>query len=125
MWVKSFQVHSNPSISLKFINLYFPVNVRHKITLFVNLDPDARMRPRPPNFYFPDSSFSGIRRRLLRLAHDLRIYTTPDALYEEILDCFTSFGEERTVSTLRGIPELPWAPFIPDSDAEVKIPNLS
>jgi hypothetical protein len=79
------------------------------------------MRPRPPNFYFPDTSFPGIRRRLLRLANDLSQYVTPDTLYEEILDCFTSFGVERRVSTAREIPEFPWASFIPDADAEVKL----
>jgi hypothetical protein len=77
------------------------------------------MSPRPPNFYFPDSSFVGIRRRLLRLSRDLSRYTDPDALYDEILDCFVSHGVERRSSSSRRISEFPWASFIPDSDAEV------
>ncbi len=85
----------------------------------MKLDPQAGMRPRPPNYFFPDVTFPGIRRRLIRLSHDLRNFVTPDALYEEILDCFTSFGVERRASASRGIPEFPWASFIPDADAEV------
>jgi hypothetical protein len=84
-----------------------------------SLELQVGMRPRPPNFYFPDTSFTGIRRRLLRLAHDLSQYDSPDILYEEILDCFTSFGVERRASTAREIPEFPWSSFIPDADAEV------
>jgi hypothetical protein len=77
------------------------------------------MRPRPPNYYFPDTSFAGIRRRLLRLASDLSQFTTPDSLYEEILDSFTSLGVERRTSRGHSIPEFPWSSFIPDVDAEV------
>ncbi len=77
------------------------------------------MTPRPPNFYFPDSAFSGIQRRLIRLPYNLREFTTPDALYDEILDCFASFGVERRPSSARNLPEFPWAAFIPDTDVEV------
>ncbi len=77
------------------------------------------MIPRAPNLYFPDSAFSGIRRRLIRLAHNLRDYPSPDELYEEILDCFTSNGIERRISSTRSLPEFPWAAFIPDTELEV------
>jgi hypothetical protein len=77
------------------------------------------MRPRPPNFYFPDNAFPGIRRRLLRLATNLRDFGTPDALYEEVLDCFTSYGHERRIRTDRTIPELPWTAFVSDYELEV------
>jgi hypothetical protein len=77
------------------------------------------MRPCPPNYFFPDTAFAGIRRRLLRLAGSLSDFHSVDTLYEEILDCFTSFGVDRNTRTDRVIPELPWTAFIPDTELEV------
>ncbi len=79
------------------------------------------MIPRAPNYYFPSESFSGIRRRLLRLASNLAEYSSPDALYAEILDSFTSFGLERQPRSDRTIPEFPWTSFISDVDLEVHL----
>jgi hypothetical protein len=78
------------------------------------------MTPRPPNFYFPYECFAGIRRRLLRVARNLQSYTTPDLLYDEIVDCFTSFGVERQSQVDRTIPDLPWTAFISDLELEVR-----
>jgi hypothetical protein len=70
------------------------------------------------NLYFPSECFSGIRRRLLRLASNLHEYTTPDLLYDEIPDSFTLFGLERQTRSDRMIPELPWTAFISDVELE-------
>lgn len=77
------------------------------------------MTPRPSNFYFPNECFVGIRRRLLRLSSNLHGYTSPDSLYDEILDCFTALGVERQPRTDRSIPDLPWTAFISDVELEV------
>jgi hypothetical protein len=57
----------------------------------------------------------------MRLASNLRDFTMPDVLYEEVLDCFTSFGRERRPRADRTLPELPWTAFIPDSELEVPL----
>jgi hypothetical protein len=78
------------------------------------------MNTRAPNFYFPDNAFPGIRRRILRLAHDLGNYRTVDSLYEEILASFTSFGVERRRSAAQGFPDLPWTSFLNEHEREVR-----
>ncbi len=88
-------------------------------------DPQAGMRPRAPNFYFPDTAFHDIRRRLLRLAHNLGEYRTVDALYEEILASFTSFGVERNRANHQDFPDLPWTSFLGDHEREVDIQSAS
>jgi hypothetical protein len=79
------------------------------------------MRQRAPNFFFPDTAFGDIRRRLLRLAHNLAEYRTVDALYEEILASFSSFGVERNRDSTQGFPDLPWTSFLADKEREVDI----
>jgi hypothetical protein len=55
----------------------------------------------------------------MRLAHNLGDYRSVDALYEEILDSFTSFGIEQSRSSAQGFPDLPWTSFLADREREV------
>ncbi len=117
-WLYSSQVQlSNVHVGGSVSAQHRPVSTT---ATFTTLDAvQFGMVNRDPNFYFPRECFMGIRRRLLRLASNLANYRTPDELYDEILDSFTSFGTERRPRSDRVIPQFPWTAFLSDFELEV------
>jgi hypothetical protein len=79
----------------------------------------SELEDRAPNLYFPSKNFAHIRKRLGRIAKNLREFPTVDALYEEILDAFVANGLSRVSRNDRGDHDLPWMAFVSDVELEV------
>ncbi len=89
--------------------------------LRVYLDRPESLVDRKPSLYFTPSGLRLVRRRLKRLSRELQSYSTVDALYEEILDCFTSNGRERRPRPPKSSSAPAWVNFVPDEIQEVRL----